>query len=182
MARQIALLRGINVGGTKKVPMAQLRELMAELGYTDVTTYVQSGNVVFTGPDAAPATVERALEQAIATAFGFDVAVVVRTRDELADVVAANPLADLAEDPAKYLVLFLSGRLDPARLADLDPADFAPEAFVLGEREIYLWNPEGVGVSAIVKALTPKRLGLTATGRNWRTVEKLLALADAADA
>jgi uncharacterized protein (DUF1697 family) len=180
VARQIALLRGINVGGHRKVPMAQLRELMQKLGYSDVKTYVQSGNVVFTGPDDPPAKVERKLEQAIEDEFGFDVAVMVRSRDELAAVVAANPLGEVAADPARYLVMFLDGEVDPARVADVDAASLAPEAFTIRGREVYIFMPGGFADSPARKALTEKRLGVSATARNWRTVEKLLALADEA--
>ena len=95
--RQIALLRGINVGGNKRVEMARLRALMEDLGYSDVRTYVNSGNVVFSGPRRS----ERHLETAIAKTFGFEVPVVLRSRDELADVVAANPLRDVANDPGE---------------------------------------------------------------------------------
>src|SRR3989442_3526921 len=102
MARQIALLRGVNVGGNKRVEMARLRALLEELGYRDVRTYVNSGNVVFSGPRRS----EEHLEAEIAQTFGFEVPVVLRTRDELADVVQANPLRDVASDPAKHLVAF----------------------------------------------------------------------------
>ena len=180
MARQIALLRGINVGGHKKVEMARLRELMETLGYRDVRTHVQSGNVVFTGPDRSPAQVARRLEGELAATFGFEVSVMVRSREELAAVVAANPLRDVATDPAKHLVLFLAAALDAERVAGVEPADFAPEAFHVAEggREIHLWAPDGLRDSRLVKALSEKRLGLAATARNWRTVEKLLAIAD----
>ena len=178
MARQIALLRGINVGGHKKVPMARLRELMEALGFRDVRTYVQSGNVVFTGPDAPADAVAQQLEQEIAATFGFDVSVVVRSRDELADVVAADPLRDVATDPARHLVVFRDSEIDLERLPAMDPADFAPEAFHVRGRELYVWAPEGVRDSRLLKALSEQRLGGTATARNWRTVEKLLALAD----
>lgn len=180
MARLIALLRGINVGSNKRVPMAQLREVLAGLGHEQVKTYVNSGNAVFTAPDdVAPAAVEREIEVALREAFGFEVPVVVRTRDELAAVVAGNPLAGVADDPARHLVLFLREEADPRCLADLDPADYAPEEFHLRGRELHLWNPEGLSNSEIVKVMTPKRLSTDITGRNWRTVEKLLALADA---
>src|SRR6266404_10004389 len=99
MPRQIALLRGVNVGGNKRVEMARLRALLEELGYRDVRTYVNSGNVVFSGPRRS----ERHLEAAIAKTFGFVVPVVLRSRDELADVVDANPLRDVANDPSKHL-------------------------------------------------------------------------------
>ena len=178
MARQIALLRGINVGGHKKVPMARLRELMGELGYGGVRTYVQSGNVAFTAPDRPAEETARVLEQQLEVAFGFEIAVVIRSRDQLAAVAEANPLREVVTDPARYHVLFLSEEVAPERLDDLEPADFAPDILLLRGRELYLWTPEGMHDSRLAKALTPKRLGVVATARNWRTVEKLLALAD----
>ena len=168
--RQIALLRGINVGGNKRVEMARLRALMEDLGYSDVRTYVNSGNVVFSGPSRS----ERHLETAIAKTFGFEVPVVLRSREELADVVAANPLRDVANDPAKHLVVFCAAKAS----TDLDPADFAPETFHVRGREVYLWAPGGIGTSPLAKALATKPIGDKSTARNWRTVEKLLALAD----
>jgi uncharacterized protein (DUF1697 family) len=175
MARQIALLRGINVGKAKRVAMATLREVFAAQGLTDIKTYVNSGNVVFSGPQTAAAELEHAIE----AEFGFDVAVVVRTRDEVAAVVAANPLAAIATDASRHLVLFGSGRIDPATVADLDARALAPEVFTLDGREAHLWLPDGVHSSKLAKTMNDKRLGVTVTGRNWRTVEKLLALADA---
>jgi uncharacterized protein (DUF1697 family) len=168
--RQIALLRGINVGGNKKVEMARLRALLEELGYRDVRTYVNSGNAVFSGPLRS----ERHLEAAIAKAFGFDVPVVLRSRDELAEIVKANPLSDVASDPAKYLVVFCTADAS----TDLDPADFAPETFHVRGREVYLWTPGGIRDSPLAKLLANKSLGAKSTARNWRTVEKLLDLAD----
>jgi uncharacterized protein (DUF1697 family) len=168
--RQIALLRGVNVGGNKRVEMARLRALLEELGYRDVRTYVNSGNVVFSGPRRS----EQHLEAAIAKTFGFEVPVVLRTRDELADVVRANPLAKLATDPAKHLVIFCAAEAS----TELDPADFAPETFHVRGREVYLWAPGGIGTSPLAKVLATKSLGDKSTARNWRTVEKLLALAD----
>jgi uncharacterized protein (DUF1697 family) len=179
MARQIALLRAINVAN-RQVPMAQLRDLMADLGYSDVKTYVQSGNVVFTGPDDEPQAVERRLASALADAFGFEIPVMVRTRDELAAVVDANPLRDVASEPARHHVLFLASEADPERLGEIDLEAFAPETFALRGRELYLWTPGGIGRSPLAKELSDKRLGVAATARNWRTVEKLLALADEA--
>ena len=176
MARQIALLRGINVGGSKKVAMATLRELFAELGFTDVKTYVNSGNVVFSGREATA----REIEEAIAATFGFDVAVVLRTRDELAAVVAANPLGDRATNPSRYLVLFSGGGpIDVARADGVVPGE--GESYEIVGREAYLWLPDGVHASPLAKGLTEKRLGVAPlTARNWRTVEKLLALCDQA--
>ena len=170
MPRQIALLRGVNLGGNNKVEMARLRTLFEELGFSDVRTYVNSGNVVFSGRKIS----ERRLEEAIADTFGFDVPVVLRSRDDLAKVVKANPLRNVATDPAKYLVVFCGAKAS----TELDPADFAPETFLIRAREIYLWLPGGVGRSPLGNQLVAKQVGTKSTARNWRTVEKLLALAD----
>jgi uncharacterized protein (DUF1697 family) len=175
MPRQIALLRGVNVGPTTRVGMAPLREVFAELGFSAIKTYVNSGNVVFSGRRASAAKVEAA----IAERFGFAVPVVLRTCDEIADVVAANPLAAVADNAARYLVLFGDGKIDAKRAEDLDAAAFAPEVFAIRGREAYLWLPGGMQRSKLARALSEKRLGVRLTGRNWRTVEKLLALADA---
>jgi uncharacterized protein (DUF1697 family) len=174
MPRQIALLRGINVGPTTKVAMATLREVFDGLGLTEVKTYINSGNVVFSGRRTGAAKLERA----IAAEFGFAVPVVVRTRDEIADVVAANPLADVATNASRYLVLFGDGELEAGRAEDVEPGP--KEQFAIRGREAYLWLPDGVQASPLAKAMNEKRFGVTLTGRNWRTVEKLLDLADAA--
>jgi uncharacterized protein (DUF1697 family) len=178
MARLVALLRGINVGGHNKVPMARLREVLEAVGFEDVRTYVQSGNVALTAPGRSHAKVGRKIEAAIEEAFGFDVTVVMRTRDELAALVADDPLGDVATDPTYRIVVFLAEKLDRRRLADVDPAQFAPEAFALRDREIVIWAPNGQRDSRLVKTLSEQRTGVTGTARNWRTVEKLLALAD----
>jgi len=180
-ARRVALLRGINVGGGKKVPMAQLRELFDRLGHGAVRTYVQSGNVVFTAadPDATPAQLAAATEQAIEAEFGFPVAVTIRTRDELAAVIDADPFRGIADHPSRYHVLFLAAAADPSRLDEVDAAAFEPERFALRGRELYLWTPEGIGRSKLAQTLSERRLGVAATARNWRTVTTLLALADA---
>jgi uncharacterized protein (DUF1697 family) len=170
--RQIALLRGVNVGGNKKVEMARLRALMEQLGYRHVRTHLNSGNVVFSGPRRS----EKHLEAAIAEAFGFEVPVVLRSRDELAAIVEANPLRDLATDPARHLVVFCADEAS----TDLDPMDFAPDTFTILGREVYLWAPGGISTSELAKRLAVKSLGAKSTARNWRTVEKLLAIADEA--
>jgi uncharacterized protein (DUF1697 family) len=179
MATWIALLRGINVGGNKKVPMAQLRRLVEGLGYERVRTYVQSGNVVFSdGEGETASAVARRLAHAIRDEFGFDVAVVVRSRDELAAVVEANPYPQADEAPTTLHVIFLDAAIDPAGLADVDQAAFAPDEFVVRGRDVYVLTPGGIGRSKLAAKLTDKRLGGTATARNWRTVGRLLAMAD----
>ncbi|MFR9732159.1 DUF1697 domain-containing protein [Saccharopolyspora sp. MS10] len=171
--RQIALLRGVNVGGRNRVPMARWREVLAEQGFERVRTLLQSGNAVFTAPCPAEES-ERRVAAGLAAEFGLDVPVLVRTRDELAEVVAGDPLAGVATIPARYLVTFLSGRPDPAVL---DPAACAPDVVRLGEREAYVWCPEGVRNSRVPQSWWERRLGLRATSRNWSTVIRLLELA-----
>jgi uncharacterized protein (DUF1697 family) len=176
MPRYVALLRAINLGAKRKVPMADLRAVLSDLGYENVRTYVQSGNAVFDAP-GKPAALVKVLEPRLEEAFGFAIPVIVRTRDELAAIVAHDPLAAVATEPKRYQVLFLAGKLDRSRVADLDPDDFAPETFAVDDRELYVWSPEGVQNSPLLKALSDKRIGVAATSRNWRTVTKLLELA-----
>ncbi|PTL79604.1 DUF1697 domain-containing protein [Vitiosangium sp. GDMCC 1.1324] len=178
MTRYIALLRGINVGGKKKVPMAQLRELMEGLGYTDVATLLQSGNAVFSSKEKSPAKVIRQLETAIAKEFGFEVAIILRTRDELAAAIQANPLPGAEDAPSQFLVMFLSDAPDAKRLQEIDPAAYLPDEFRVVGREIYARFPNTIRDSKLATVLGGTRLGVTPTGRNWSTVLKLLELAD----
>ena len=157
--------------------MADLRTLCEKLGYEDVRTYVRSGNVVLTAAES-PRDVELELEKAIAAKLGIETDVVVRTRDELADVVDRNPLPDAVEKPKWFQVSFLSGEPDAELVRALEEQDFAPEQFAVSGREIYAWHPDGLQRSKLARALGDRRLGVTATARNWNTVTKLLAMAD----
>ena len=177
MARQIALLRGINIGPNKRVPMPRLRELLTEHGYEDVKTYVASGNVVLTSK-TKPRKLENELQKLIENEWGFEVAVVVRTRDELADVIEREPFGDVADNPKFLQVSFLSGEPDAANAKRINEACVAPEQVVIDGREIYAWHPDGIGRSELAKLLATKKLGVTVTARNWRTVLALLELAD----
>ena len=177
MPRQIALLRGINLGSHKRVSMPRLRELLADQGYADVQTYVQSGNVVLTS-DASPADLARELEGHLAADLGFGVDVIVRTRDELADVIARDPFAGVATDPKRYQVTFLADPVCGKVKRALDSADVAPERVAVSGREIYAWHPDGIGRSELASLLSDRRLGAPGTARNWNTVLNLLALAD----
>jgi uncharacterized protein (DUF1697 family) len=178
MGRQVVLLRGINLGPNKRVPMAELRELFTDAGFADVRTYVQSGNVVLTS-DVAAAELEQRTERLIAERFGFEVPVVSRTRDELARVVERNPLRDVAEDPKRYQVSFLSAELADDVVERLAAAAAPSERFVADGRELYAWHPAGVARSKLWTQLAGAGLGVKATARNWRTVETLLEMADA---
>ena len=177
MARHVVLLRGINLPRHKRISMPELRAVLEEAGFGDVQTYVQSGNVVLSSR-AAPRTVARNVERAIEDRFGLDVDVVVRTRDELADVVARDPFGKKASDPKRFQVTFLAGGPDAGVLAKLEAAAAGGEQVAASGREIYTWHPNGVGRSKLAALLAGPRLGVMATARNWTTVTTLLALAD----
>lgn len=176
MARVVALLRGINVGGKMKLSMADLRGAVASLGYADVQTHLQSGNVVFTTSDE-PARAASAIEAALARSRGLHIAVLVRSHHEMADVVARGEPDAASIHPARYVVFFLSAPLDPGRAAALEGVDFAPDTFRIGGREIFASFPAGMGRSRLAAALVDKRLCVTVTARNWNTVTALLRMA-----
>jgi uncharacterized protein (DUF1697 family) len=157
--------------------MPRLREVLTDAGFDDVRTYVQSGNIVLSG-DESPDTVAETCERAIADAFGFDVPVVVRTRDELAAVVKRNPLGKVATEPKRYQVSFLDREPDPKLVEELAALATNSEEFVAIDREWYAWHPEGVARSKLWNKLAGKGLGVTATARNWTTVTTLLEMAD----
>jgi uncharacterized protein (DUF1697 family) len=177
MSIQVALLRGINVGSHNRIAMADLRELLANLGYSDARTLVQSGNIVLTAAVSSEQLAQE-LEREITGRFGVETPVVVRTREELATVVDLNPLGDVADQPKLYQVSFLSAEPDPRALGKIAEVDVSPERFVHAGREIYAWHPEGIHGSRLARLLTDKRLGVIATARNWKTTTKLLEMAD----
>jgi len=175
-ANRIALLRGINIGPRQRVKMPALRELIEGLGYTDVQTLVQSGNVVFTAR-AKAATLEKKLEQEIEKQLGVDPKVVVRTRDELAAAIEANPF-DVPNDPKNLHVTFLADTPDKDAVSKLEALDFPPDELKLAGREIYVLYADGMGRSELAQQLGRAKLGVAATDRNWNTVTKLLEMAD----
>lgn len=176
--RQIVLLRGINLGPTNRVAMPALRELLGERGFDDVRTYVQSGNIVLSS-GLSPTRLATECRRAIIDGFGLDIDVLVRTRDELAKVVARNPLAEVAVNPKRYQVTFLSDKLKRRQVEELESLAAEPERLVAAGREVYAWHPDGVARSKLWARLGSKGLGVSATSRNWATVTTLLEMADA---
>ena len=176
MARQIVLLRAVNLGPTNRVKMADLRALLEREGYEDVRTLFQSGNVVVSS-SKRPDAVAREIERLIAGELGVETDVIVRTRDELADAIARNPIAEADAEPKRCQVSFLAGEPDAAAVERVEAMDVAPERFELRGREAYAWHPDGIQRSKLARALGDG-FGVAATARNWNTVTKLLALAD----
>lgn len=178
MKRRVVLLRGINLGAHKRIAMADLREELRAAGYDEVRTYVQSGNVVL-GSETAPEALETELERLISERWGFQVPVIVRTGDELAEVVKRNPLAEVATNPKRYQVSFLSHELDPQAIEGLSSLAAGSERFVAVGRELYAWHPDGVARSKLWAKLAGADLAAKSTARNWTTVENLLEMASA---
>lgn len=184
MATHVALLRGINVGGRNRVSMGDLRRVVGSLGHTDVVTYIQSGNVVFTARETDTATLAGGLEQAIANALGVRPSVVVLSRDELGQVIRDNPYPS-EPNPKCVHAVFYAQDLGPEATAAVATAERRAaerggrdEARVSG-RTLYLHTPDGFGRSELA-ALLLGRSGPAAAGtaRNWSTVTKLVALCD----
>lgn len=166
----MALLRGINLGKARQVDMPRLREVVSARGHDEVRTHLRSGNVILDST-LSEADLAADLSAAIEQEFGFDVPVVVRTGAELAAVVAGDPFATVATDPARYLVTFLPEPPPPAAVDALPPAD-SGEYLVRG-RELYLWLPDGIQQTPLASWKWDRLLGIPGTARNWNTVRRL---------
>jgi len=174
--RQAALLRGVNVGSAKRVAMADLRGLVESLGFGDVRTLLNSGNVVYSAPGVTPADAAARIAAALPERLGVSASVVALSAGELAAAVRENPLATVADNPSRLLLAVPSDPGAAASLAPLAGRDWAPEALVVGRRVAYLWCPDGVIASALAAAVG-RALGDAVTSRNWTTMVKLAALA-----
>ncbi len=167
-----ALIRGINVGGRSPVKMEDLRELFTALGLKGVTSYVQSGNIVFSSPRSDVSRVRDSIEKKVRAELGLDVTVLLRSRDELALVLRNNPFLGRTDNLATLHVTFLADTPSAARVAELPRADGTEEFRVAGS-EIYLFCPDGYGRSKLTNTVFERRLATSATTRNWKTVIKL---------
>ena len=179
MPTLIALLRGINLGSRNRIAMPALREALADAGFEDARTYLQSGNVVLSSRKR-PETVASELRKLVEKRFALDLHVAVRTRTELARVVERNPLGNVAKDPKRYQVTFLATSPSAGVRRALEAAVIAPEQLAVHGREVYAWHPKGVARSKLWSLLAGPKLGVDATSRNWTTVTKLLELSDEA--
>ena len=176
--RYVALLRGVNVGGKNKLPMADLRAIFAEAGCAAVKTYIQSGNVVFESAPALAESVPEVVTLAVQQRFGFESAVVIRSGEELRQVAASNPF-DTSGDPRKLHVAFLSEAPNAEAVARLDPERSPPDAFAVRGRHVYLHYPNGAAGSRLTNEYLAAQLQTASTMRNWRTVLTLMEMVDA---
>lgn len=176
MTAYAALLRAVNVGGRNRVPMAELRAALSAQGLEAVSTVLQSGNVFLDSPEPERA-VAATVRATILGAFALDVAVVVRSQRELAEIADSNPFEGLERgDPATFYVAFLDAVPPDGKVALLDPDRSAEDAFVVSGREVYLHYPRGSGRSRLTLGYLERVLGTSGTARNWRTVQRLATL------
>lgn len=175
---RVALIRGINVGKAKRVAMAELRAELEKIGYEDVRTLLNSGNVVFTLPAKSKGEPDARVEEVLEKRLKVPAKVVVLSAAEVAEAIEGNPLLDRAEaDPARFLVAALAEKVDRKALSALAKQDWSPDAFALGKRVAYLWCASGILASKMLTAFN-RVSGDGATTRNWTTMLKLRAMAE----
>lgn len=180
MTIHIGLLRAVNLGGRNRVKMADLRKLVSGLGMRDVKSLLQSGNLVFGSDMEATSELEELLERAVAEGLGLETDFFVRTGSDWRAIIADNPFPEAAEnDPGHLLVVFLKQAPDRGAVAALESAIRGREVVRVGGRHAYIVYPDGIGRSRLTSALIETKLGTRGTGRNWNTVRKLGALAEA---
>jgi uncharacterized protein (DUF1697 family) len=180
MPTYISILRGINVGGSKKIRMSALETLFARLGFNDVTTYIQSGNVVFSTTLKSPAQdIAEIIEKGILDELHFEVPVIIRSVTEMEAIVEENPfIKEYGIEEERLHVTFLSGTPGPLLATAIQTADFPPDRFTLSGKEVYLYCPAGYGRTKLNNTFFERKLKITATTRNWNTVRKLIEIAN----
>lgn len=178
MPTYISMLRGINVSGQKKINMKELKALYENAGYKNVQTYIQSGNVVFQSSKKSTIAIAKEQEQMIAQQYGFDVSVIVITPDELEKVITANPfIKEPGFEEGKMYVCFLADKPDPEKMDKIKDLQYNEDRFIIDGKTIYLFIPGGFGNTKLNNNFFEAKLKLTATTRNWNTVNKLLTIA-----
>jgi uncharacterized protein (DUF1697 family) len=179
MTIQIALLRGVNVGGHNAVAMPELRDLLTQLGFESARSLLQSGNLVFRGDSRTDAELERLLEAEADKRLGLHADFLIRSAKEWREVVARNPFRKEAErDPSHLVVMFLKSATNAKDVKAVQAAIAGSEIIRADGRHLYIVYPDGIGRSRLTNALLEKKLGIRGTARNWNTVLKIAALAD----
>jgi uncharacterized protein (DUF1697 family) len=169
----LALLRGINLGGKNRLPMKELAEIFAKAGCGNVATYIQSGNVIFSAPDALLKKLPQIITGEITTRFGYQIPVIVRTSEEMAQIIRDNPFLQAGKPEQTLHVYFLADVPSAPAIKNLDPHRSAPDAFCVRNREVYLQLPNGMARTKLTNAYFDSKLSTTSTARKWATVLKL---------
>lgn len=181
MNTYIALLRGINVGGKNKLPMAELRALLAELGLENVKTYIQSGNVVFQSERTDASVLAEKISAAIGESHGFSPAMLVLDGEAFQNAMAANPFPEAVDEPKSLHLFFLSAEPKDPGFDTLDELKKENERYKLIDNVFYLHAPDGIGRSKLAERFS-QQWDVTITGRNWRTVGKIMEMVEAVEA
>ncbi len=178
MKKVVAFLRGVNMAGHNKIRMTDLKALFIELGFNDTTTYIQSGNVIFSRPDnLSMDKIILLINKEIARRFGYHVDVIMRTREDLEKTVSLNPFASEKNfDPSKMAVLFLDKAPAEDQVARVSGINYQPDRFYISGREIYLYCPNGFGKTRLSTDFFKNKMKLTGTGRGWRSVNEILRI------
>ena len=177
MQTYIALFRGINVSGQKKIKMADLRQHLENLGFQHVKTYIQSGNVIFQFEESAPKDLEQQIAKKIQAEYGFDVSIFITNASILKEILENNPFLERGEDVKKLYVTFLDQQPSQEKIDLLQSVDYSPEEYILRDLYIYFFFPNGYGRAKLNNNFFERKLKVTATTRNWKTVNKLYELA-----
>lgn len=179
MKTYIALLRGINVSGQKKIKMADLRAQLQALPIQNIQTYIQSGNIVFEGASTANSDLANQIEQNIKQNYGFEVPVLIKSPEDLKNTLENNPfLKDSNKDIKRFYVTFLAEAPAPDLVEKLKEVDYSPEEYVILNDSIYFYSPQGYGRAKMNNNFFEKKLKVSATTRNWRTIHKLLEMTE----
>jgi uncharacterized protein (DUF1697 family) len=174
----IALLRGINVSGQKKIKMSELKALLEEIGFQNVETYIQSGNAIFSSKEKSSKKLEEKISSIIKTKFGFDVQVIVLTPDEIEYVLKTNPFIKKKKDIEKLYVTFLAKSPSDENIKKLNAINYSPEEYFIDGRNIYLFVPNGYGKAKLNNNLFENKLKVSGTTRNIKTIKALFELTD----
>ena len=176
MSKFIALLRGINVSGQKQIKMPDLKSLFEESGFQNIETYIQSGNVIFTSKEKLPEKLEQKISLAIKRKFGFDVQIIVLTPEEIEYVLNNNLFIKKKKESEKLYVTFLAKSPSDENINKLNAIDYSPEEYIIDGRYIYLFVPNGYGKAKLNNNFFESKLNVSATTRNWKTVNKMFEL------
>jgi uncharacterized protein (DUF1697 family) len=177
MTTFVALLRSVNVAGHGRMAMPELKEIFLTLGYHDVSTYIQTGNVIFRASSRSAAKLETEIEQQLESTFGTTPKVIVRTVPELTRTVVTSPYPSRGADPGRHHVTFLAAAPSKERLAAFHPPDSGRDELAIIGREVYVHTPDGYATTKLTGTYLERHLGVSSTTRNWNTVTKLCALA-----
>jgi uncharacterized protein (DUF1697 family) len=176
----ISVLRGVNITGHNSIKMPELAALYSDLGFINTETYIQSGNVIFkSGKDLPAADIASTIEMAILDRFRFNVPVMIRTVGEMKEIISSNPfLSEVKFDPSKMAVIFLHEKISQAQIQKVSGIDYPPDKFKIIGNEIFTFCPDGFGKTKLYTNFFERKMGVTGTARNWKTIITIFKIAE----